>query len=117
MRSNECSGGNEPGPCKALILHWFYDEMDQVCKQFFYSGCGGNGNNYATEESCQRRCVPEPNSIKCNGGGIPLKGASGFDLVNCATTTCPSGYKCNVKQDQSICCPDFEQSPSKKTKN
>lgn len=114
MRSNECTGSSEYGLCKGLISRWFYDEIDQVCKQFSYSGCGGNGNNYATKDSCQSRCAPEPNSVKCSGGGIPLKDSFGVNLVNCDLTTCLSGYKCNVIQNQSICCPDFEKSPCKK---
>uniref|UniRef100_A0A915E6B1 Papilin n=1 Tax=Ditylenchus dipsaci TaxID=166011 RepID=A0A915E6B1_9BILA len=85
MRSNECTGGVDQGPCRSSIPRWFYDEADLKCKQFQYSGCGGNGNNYPSESTCQR------------------------SLVNCAKTECPAGYKCNVLQQTSVCCPDDQK--------
>lgn len=35
-----------------------------MCRQFYYGGCGGNGNNFETQEQCEQRCsrkrAPEP---------------------------------------------------------
>ncbi|KAI1722806.1 kunitz/Bovine pancreatic trypsin inhibitor domain-containing protein [Ditylenchus destructor] len=112
MRSNECTGPSDSGPCRAAISRWFYDESDQTCKDFKYGGCGGNGNNYATETSCKLRCVPatDPNQ-QCGANQMPLKNSDG-SFVNCAKTNCPAGYKCNVQQQSSVCCPDVEKVPT-----
>lgn len=110
MRTNECTGAAESGPCSADISRWFYDELDQQCKSFKYSGCGGNGNNYPSEASCQRRCVPPSDGAKCHRGTEPLRTSQG-QVVNCAKTDCPVGYKCSVVQQNSVCCPDVEKSP------
>uniref|UniRef100_A0A1I7X3M9 BPTI/Kunitz inhibitor domain-containing protein n=1 Tax=Heterorhabditis bacteriophora TaxID=37862 RepID=A0A1I7X3M9_HETBA len=48
----ECIGEASRGPCVSTFNRWFYDENEQICKQFIYSGCGGNGNNYETEKAC-----------------------------------------------------------------
>lgn len=41
---------------------------------------------------------------KCLKGVEPLKTIHGAP-VNCAKTPCPSGYKCSVVQQISVCCP------------
>ncbi|XP_043947574.2 papilin-like [Drosophila biarmipes] len=46
------------GSCFGSMLNWYYDTEIQSCVQFFYGGCGGNGNRFATEESCLMRCKP-----------------------------------------------------------
>ncbi|KAE9545903.1 hypothetical protein FO519_010885, partial [Halicephalobus sp. NKZ332] len=110
QRTNECTGGSEPGPCTNEIQRWFYDEETQNCRQYTYSGCGGNGNNYPTEAACQRRCLPTKESGRCHQGLQPLRTSQG-KIVNCAKTECPAGYKCSVIQQSSVCCPDTEKSP------
>lgn len=35
---------------------WYYDVSDQRCRQFYYGGCGGNENKFATEDACKQRC-------------------------------------------------------------
>ena len=74
----------------------------------FFLGCGGNGNNYASKSSCEKRCAPLTNAFKCHLGKEPLKGNSG-DLTDCSKTPCPRGYKCSTVQQSSICCPDVEK--------
>uniref|UniRef100_A0A1I7RSZ6 Kunitz/Bovine pancreatic trypsin inhibitor domain protein n=1 Tax=Bursaphelenchus xylophilus TaxID=6326 RepID=A0A1I7RSZ6_BURXY len=109
MRSNECTGGVNAGPCQGHIPRWFYDERTLQCKQFDYSGCGGNGNNYATEVACKLRCAPQPEAKDqfCHSG-LPLKNPEG-SLADCSKSSCPSGFKCNNLPTQSVCCPDVEK--------
>uniref|UniRef100_A0A914QUA2 Kunitz/Bovine pancreatic trypsin inhibitor domain protein n=1 Tax=Panagrolaimus davidi TaxID=227884 RepID=A0A914QUA2_9BILA len=109
QRTNECVGGADVGPCRSAIPRFFYDESTQSCQPFSYSGCGGNGNNYANQAACERRCVPTKEAGKCHKGKDPLRTSQG-QLVNCAKTECPAGYKCNVIQHSSVCCPDDEKS-------
>ncbi|XP_074105077.1 proteoglycan-like sulfated glycoprotein papilin isoform X3 [Cotesia typhae] len=45
------------GECHNYTQRWYYDSFEQRCRQFFYGGCGGNENNFNTEEDCSNRCV------------------------------------------------------------
>ncbi|XP_043545876.1 tissue factor pathway inhibitor 2 [Chiloscyllium plagiosum] len=46
----------DPGPCKALFHHFYYDRYTQNCEEFEYGGCKGNANNFATLEECKMHC-------------------------------------------------------------
>ncbi|TDG51415.1 hypothetical protein AWZ03_002210 [Drosophila navojoa] len=46
------------GPCKSHQKMFAYDTYDQQCKEFPYSGCGGNPNRFSTYEECMRVCKP-----------------------------------------------------------
>nr|XP_044248967.1 papilin-like [Drosophila takahashii] len=37
-------------------VRWYYNSQLGLCDEFPYTGCGGNANNYASEEECQREC-------------------------------------------------------------
>ena len=45
------------GPCKALILSWYFDGQTGDCEQFGYGGCGGNENRFSSTEECRNACV------------------------------------------------------------
>ncbi|CAD6193631.1 unnamed protein product [Caenorhabditis auriculariae] len=89
----ECVGEASRGPCQSTLNRCLFD----------YSGCGGNGNNYESKESCESRCAPPPRGLPKCEIGEPLKTKIGVP-VNCAKTDCPSGYKCNIVQQSSVCC-------------
>jgi len=40
----------------APVLRWYYKEISNNCSQFDFQGCGGNGNNFADRETCDRTC-------------------------------------------------------------
>ncbi|XP_044011690.1 papilin isoform X3 [Aphidius gifuensis] len=52
------------GECHNYTQRWYYDSYEQRCRQFYYGGCNGNGNNFVNEEDCLQRCsspsVPAP---------------------------------------------------------
>ncbi|VDM71546.1 unnamed protein product [Strongylus vulgaris] len=104
-RTKECVGTAMRGPCSATVTRWYYDEREAKCRRFVYSGCGGNGNNYETEDACSQRCAPPPMGLPKCEKGEPLKTKLGV-TVNCAKSDCPSGYKCSVVQQSSVCCPE-----------
>uniref|UniRef100_A0A0N5BFF6 Kunitz/Bovine pancreatic trypsin inhibitor domain protein n=1 Tax=Strongyloides papillosus TaxID=174720 RepID=A0A0N5BFF6_STREA len=56
---NKCTGKSVYGPCKANLSRWYFDEIENKCKLFQYSGCGSNGNNYENELACIDRCIPK----------------------------------------------------------
>ncbi|XP_050400085.1 carboxypeptidase inhibitor SmCI isoform X2 [Patella vulgata] len=44
------------GPCRALFRRYYYNSTTNNCTQFVYGGCGGNENNFPTEDKCQQTC-------------------------------------------------------------
>ena len=54
--AHDCRSDPQRGECQKFTPHWFYNETSKRCEQFWYGGCGGNGNNYKTQEECERHC-------------------------------------------------------------
>ncbi|XP_025094262.1 BPTI/Kunitz domain-containing protein-like [Pomacea canaliculata] len=54
---SSCYEPLDPGTCKANITRYYFDISSQICQNFTYGGCQGNGNNYVTMEDCTRDCV------------------------------------------------------------
>nr|CAD2194969.1 unnamed protein product [Meloidogyne enterolobii] len=93
----DCTSLPEPGPCTSNLIYWNFNVANGHCRQFNYSGCGGNGNKFGSRLECEQRCL---SSIKkCPGGQLPLKDAQGL-LVDCSNTSCPPSFSCH----SSICC-------------
>ncbi|KAM7178332.1 amyloid-beta precursor protein isoform 1-T1 [Macrochelys suwanniensis] len=67
-----CSEQAETGPCRAMISRWYFDVTEGKCAPFFYGGCGGNRNNFDSEEYCMAVC----------GSVIPTTAASTPDAVD-----------------------------------
>ena len=53
----DCSEEAEAGMCRAMIPRFYHDKNDGECKQFYYGGCGGNENNFETNEECEKSCI------------------------------------------------------------
>ncbi|XP_028414136.1 agrin-like isoform X6 [Dendronephthya gigantea] len=53
-----CLQRKEVGPCRANIPRYFYNRVSKMCELFYYGGCHGNSNNFATLDKCERSCVP-----------------------------------------------------------
>ena len=45
---------NEDGP--KAFAKWYFDRTNKVCQPFYFSGCGGNENNFGTREECETTC-------------------------------------------------------------
>ena len=57
IKSNPCALMVDPGPCKEAHLRYFFEKKTKKCKLFYYGGCEGNANNFATELECEQKCV------------------------------------------------------------
>uniref|UniRef100_A0A8D0G8S9 Papilin n=1 Tax=Sphenodon punctatus TaxID=8508 RepID=A0A8D0G8S9_SPHPU len=44
------------GPCADWTTHWYFVHAVGKCNRFWYGGCYGNKNNFASEEECMRAC-------------------------------------------------------------
>ncbi|XP_013930695.1 PREDICTED: amyloid-like protein 2 [Thamnophis sirtalis] len=44
------------GPCRAVMPRWYFDMYKKKCIRFIYGGCGGNRNNFESEEYCMAVC-------------------------------------------------------------
>ncbi|XP_048486291.1 papilin isoform X3 [Plutella xylostella] len=52
-----CNMEQDSGSCDGYYIKWFYDRLRGDCGQFIYTGCGGNQNNFETQEACEGRCI------------------------------------------------------------
>ena len=46
-------------PCEGWFPRFYHDSLAGVCKEFIFGGCpnNSNGNNFATKEECDQRCI------------------------------------------------------------
>ncbi|CAD7079098.1 unnamed protein product [Hermetia illucens] len=51
-----CNLPERAGRCMAYMPRFRYKPDTNECIQFIYGGCGGNGNNFFTKESCEEVC-------------------------------------------------------------
>ena len=51
-----CKQKIETGSCSEKLARWGFDEESHQCRPFYYSGCGGNQNNFKTREECHNTC-------------------------------------------------------------
>ncbi|KAM6191097.1 amyloid beta precursor like protein 2 isoform 3-T3 [Sarcoramphus papa] len=51
-----CSQEAMTGPCRAVTPRWYFDPNKRKCIRFIYGGCGGNRNNFESEEYCMAVC-------------------------------------------------------------
>ncbi|XP_003371260.1 putative papilin [Trichinella spiralis] len=61
-----------PGLCKNVQLRWYFNKKKGTCESFIYGGCGGNGNNFHTEEECQNQCLNTSEKVNPSGAMFNL---------------------------------------------
>lgn len=85
------------GPCRASKSRWYFNGETQSCEKFWYSGCGGNANNFATKEQCQNRC---PDMVLCpylNDGEMKeCSRTKACQNVTCTAFMNPDEFVCHV---------------------
>lgn len=51
-----CDAPIVKGTCHWHARRWGYDKKKGRCILFWYSGCGGNGNNFPNRHGCNKQC-------------------------------------------------------------
>ncbi|XP_064185927.1 amyloid-beta A4 protein-like [Anguilla rostrata] len=67
-----CWEGADSGPCSGSLPRWHYDHEEGHCTPFLFGGCGGNRNNFESEEYCLSVC----------GSVLPTTAPSPADAVD-----------------------------------
>ena len=52
-----CLQVKDPGDCSAAFTRYYYSLPGDACIQFTWTGCGGNKNNFLTEDHCLSACT------------------------------------------------------------
>uniref|UniRef100_A0A672QXI0 Amyloid-beta A4 protein n=1 Tax=Sinocyclocheilus grahami TaxID=75366 RepID=A0A672QXI0_SINGR len=53
-----CWAPPRSGPCHAKLSRWYFVAQTGRCAPFTFGGCGGNRNNFESEEYCMAVCMP-----------------------------------------------------------
>ncbi|XP_076348776.1 uncharacterized protein LOC143246253 isoform X2 [Tachypleus tridentatus] len=53
---NLCNLPSDAGQCSDYLKRYYYNPNYNGCRQFIYSGCGGNNNNFETKVECEDAC-------------------------------------------------------------
>nr|XP_053636999.1 kunitz-type protease inhibitor 1-like isoform X2 [Cherax quadricarinatus] len=53
---SRCQQPPVTGMCRAMYHMWYYDSANTTCRRFIYGGCGGNDNNFPSEDHCRAAC-------------------------------------------------------------
>ncbi|XP_045865199.1 papilin isoform X2 [Meles meles] len=57
------------GSCVDWAARWYFVPSVGRCNRFWYGGCHGNGNNFASEEECMSSCPGPPAGARGDGDG------------------------------------------------
>uniref|UniRef100_A0AAQ4P6I6 Amyloid-beta A4 protein n=1 Tax=Gasterosteus aculeatus aculeatus TaxID=481459 RepID=A0AAQ4P6I6_GASAC len=74
-----CWAPAESGPCHAMLERWYFLPEKGRCVPFLFGGCGGNRNNFDSEEYCLAVCS---SSCKSQGRSLPTVAPSPPDAVD-----------------------------------
>jgi len=66
-----CTLEKDMGPCRAVLMKWYFSAEDGTCKEFQYGGCAGNENNFVSEAKCQERCITNRQPMERSGPSRP----------------------------------------------
>ncbi|KAL3864682.1 hypothetical protein ACJMK2_006343 [Sinanodonta woodiana] len=51
-----CHLPKEVGNCYSKKKRYYFNVNSKRCRYFYYTGCGGNENNFSSLKSCQQQC-------------------------------------------------------------
>lgn len=57
MPDEVCFSPVDEGGCHRAERRFAFDPKTRRCHLFYYSGCGGNANNFVSRKLCFRKCI------------------------------------------------------------
>ncbi|XP_017384204.1 papilin isoform X1 [Cebus imitator] len=75
------------GSCADWAARWYFVASVGRCNRFWYGGCHGNANNFASEQDCMNSCQP------LHGPRHPQPGASGQSTHTDGGGSSPAGQQ------------------------
>ena len=67
--SNHCLLPVTVGNCTSLLPRFYFNSGNKRCEAFFYTGCGGNENNFDTLLDCHEACQSHLTSARARFAG------------------------------------------------
>ena len=52
-----CLLPKQKGSCRHPSKRFHFNVDSQMCEEFLYGGCAGNGNNFETKNDCEIKCM------------------------------------------------------------
>jgi len=81
---DQCSQVKDEGICPGNVPRIYFDQAAKRCLLFSYGGCGGNTNNFLTEDSCISTCGGPTgaliHAIQLHGGLKPRRPICNFPI-------------------------------------
>ncbi|GMR58187.1 hypothetical protein PMAYCL1PPCAC_28382, partial [Pristionchus mayeri] len=99
---------------KHSAMRFYHDAKSGRCQPFFFLGCGGNENNFANREECERKChsslrteqdLPRNQTffLAESACSLPTSAVLQEQAMACRTTAdCAAGHTCS---SSGHCCP------------
>nr|XP_036851881.1 papilin isoform X4 [Manis javanica] len=84
----QCLLPSAHGSCTDWAAHWYFVASVGQCNRFWYGGCHGNANNFASEEECMSSCRGPQ-----HGPRRPGPGASGQSTHRDGGSSSPGGQQ------------------------
>uniref|UniRef100_H9GVB9 BPTI/Kunitz inhibitor domain-containing protein n=1 Tax=Anolis carolinensis TaxID=28377 RepID=H9GVB9_ANOCA len=66
-----CRLPEEIGYCRGSIPRFYFNIKSGQCENFIYGGCGGNANNFLTQDECLSKCGVDESKRHRDGGDLP----------------------------------------------
>lgn len=57
--TDTCTLPRAEGTCAEKQSRWYFDQSENRCMPFYYTGCGGNKNNFESRDACESDCPPK----------------------------------------------------------
>lgn len=54
-----CTLPRAEGTCMEKQSRWYFDQSENRCMPFYYTGCNGNKNNFESRDACESDCPPK----------------------------------------------------------
>ncbi|KZS19211.1 Uncharacterized protein APZ42_014428 [Daphnia magna] len=95
--TSPCMQKKATGNCRAFIPSFFFDTQTGECTSFTYTGCGGNDNNFSSEDECDLKCNGLQGPVTPPSPQVdPLVDAPASDAVATQTPELTRQEKCSL---------------------